>query len=585
MAERFLNFKFNPPIAPPPAALLRTRPTVMSMKISHRISLLIVCFLFVLAAIECLNLFSAREEILRERKTAIAGQVEAAISTVKRLASNADQGIISQNEAQDRAKTALRAVRYGKNDYFFIYNYAGINLVHGLKPENEGKSLLEAKDANGLRFNAALIEAAKAGGGYVEFMFPRAGQDQPSPKLGYALHYAPWQWVIGTGIYIDDIDAQFWELVRRDAVYVVGLLALLIACAWPIARGIVRPIRALTSVMSHLAGGETSISIPAQSRGDEIGLMARAVQVFKEGLIAKQAAEIAAAQEAEAKMRRANLLDDLTKSFERSVSVLTQGLAGAATEMEATARSMTATADETSQQSMTVAGAAQQTSSNVQTVAAASEEMSASVAEIVQQVSQSAQIASRAVATARQTDATVQKLSGTAERISTAVSLISQIAGQTNLLALNATIEAARAGEAGRGFAVVATEVKELAGQTSRATGEISERIAEIQAATQEAVADIQQISRVIGEMSTYAANIAAAMEEQGAATQEITRNVQQAAKGTEQVTLNIAGVGQGAGQTSAAANQVLGAAQELARHSESLTQEVSNFLANVRAA
>ncbi|GJD99261.1 methyl-accepting chemotaxis protein [Methylobacterium isbiliense] len=302
---------------------------------------------------------------------------------------------------------------------------------------------------------------------------------------------------------------------------------------------------------------------------------------------ARHAQDLAAAQEAEnaAKMKRVSLLDALTQAFERDVSVLAQGLAGAATEMEATAQSMARIAADTTQQTVTAAGAAQQTSANVQMVAAASEEMSASVREIVHQVGQSAQVATGAVETARQTNATVQRLASTAEQVSTIVSVISDIASQTNLLALNATIEAARAGEAGRGFAVVAAEVKQLAGQTAKATEEISGQITVIQDETRQAVADLRQIGRVIAEMSSVSAGIAEAMEEQGATTLEIARNVQQAARGTEMVTGNISQVREGAGQTSTAATQVLSAARELALHADSLTQEVTSFLIRVKSA
>jgi methyl-accepting chemotaxis protein len=293
----------------------------------------------------------------------------------------------------------------------------------------------------------------------------------------------------------------------------------------------------------------------------------------------------AQAVENELKLRRVSVLAVMMTEFEHNVSALVQGLAGAATEMEATANAMAVTAAETTEQTVAAAGSALQTSVNVQTVAAASEEMSASVQEIVQQVGHSAGVAYQGVDKAKQTDLTVQKLTVSAERISSVVSVISNIASQTNLLALNATIEAARAGEAGKGFAVVAAEVKHLAGQTTKATGEIGEQVAEIQAVTHQAVLDIQDLERVIGEISDTSIGIAAAMEQQGATTQEIARNVAHAAQGTSLVTAAMTNVREGAGQTSAAATQVLGAARELAHHAENLTQEVSRFLAGVKAA
>lgn len=390
-----------------------------------------------------------------------------------------------------------------------------------------------------------------------------------------------------------DIEALNVELnafyrQRFLAILLVATLGVLGSAALSvmiITRGVVGPLRAMVRGMGALASGDTTIDVRYRDKEDEIGSMARAVQVFKEALIAKRDADAAAALDSDAKTRRAQALDTLMRRFESNVSALTNGLMSAATEMEATAGSMTATADQTNQQSMVVASAADEASANVQTVAAATEELSASIREIAQQVTQSSQIAGSAVNDARRTDATVRALAAGAEKIGEVVKLIGDIAGQTNLLALNATIEAARAGEAGRGFAVVASEVKELAGQTTKATEEISAQIASIQQATRETVSAIQGIGSTIEEISSISTGIAAAMEEQGAATQEIARNIQEAARGTEQVTGNIAEVKEGAGQTGAAAAQVLGAAQELARYSNDLGAEVGRFLSGVRSA
>jgi methyl-accepting chemotaxis protein len=350
-------------------------------------------------------------------------------------------------------------------------------------------------------------------------------------------------------------------------------------------RRICRPIVDITAAMSRLAGGDASGETPASDRHDEIGAMAAAVQVFKDNMI--RADQLAAEQSAQndIKMRRARLLDDLTKSFESKVSELVDGLSSSSATMESTARSMLSSATANNRQAGIVADASEQTSANVQMVASATEELTSSITEISRQVAQSAEISARAVENARRTGDTAQSLASGAQKIGDVVTLIQNIAAQTNLLALNATIEAARAGEAGRGFAVVASEVKSLAGQTAQATTVISEQVAAIQGASDQTVAAIRNVADVIAEINQIGSAIASAIEQQGSATREIARNVQQAAHGTQEVTSNIAGVQQAANDTGSAATQVLGAAEQLSRQSNDLAGQVNRFLADVRAA
>ena len=403
--------------------------------------------------------------------------------------------------------------------------------------------------------------------------------------------------IAGTSIAIRDAAAADEQHLEQEARGITsatqtmllalsaGGLVLGALLGWLIGGGISRPITAMTDVMAKLANKDWQVDIQGAGRKDELGQMARAVAVFRDNGV--EGERLAAEQEAErvAKEQRAVRLAGLVQDFEGKVSGLVGTLSSAATELEATAQSMTRTAGQTNEQATTVATAAQQMSANVQTVSASAEELGASINEISRQVAQSAEITMKAVKDAERTDDIVRALAEGAQKIGDVVGLISNIAGQTNLLALNAIIEAARAGDAGKGFAVVASEVKSLAGQTAKATEEISQQITQIQSSTQEAVAAIKGIVGTIGEVSRIAGSIAAAVEEQGAATAEIARSVQQAASGTQDVTSNISGVSRAANETGAAASEVLGAAGELSRQAEALSGEVSTFVAQVRAA
>ena len=364
-----------------------------------------------------------------------------------------------------------------------------------------------------------------------------------------------------------------------------GALGLLIA--FLIARGIIGPLSGLTSGMKELAGGNFGVVLPGLDRKDEVGDMAQAVETFKvkAGEKARLEAEAKAEQDQiAAKQRKADMIR-LADSFEAAVGEIVETVSSASTELEASATTLTATAERAQEVTTMVAAASEEASTNVQSVASATEEMASSITEISRQVQDSARIASDAVEQARKTNNRVSELSKAAARIGDVVELINTIAEQTNLLALNATIEAARAGDAGRGFAVVASEVKALAEQTAKATGEIGQQVTGIQAATQESVGAIEEISGTIEKLSEISSAIAAAVEEQGAATQEISRNVQQAAQGTQQVSSNISDVQRGASETGSASSQLLSAAQSLSGDSNRLKLEVGKFLGSVRAA
>jgi methyl-accepting chemotaxis protein len=384
------------------------------------------------------------------------------------------------------------------------------------------------------------------------------------------------------------INAAEWTYENARTIImavVLVMVGLAMAAGLLLRSAIAKPLLALERAMGRLAQNQTETVVPATERHDEVGAMARAVLVFKEGMIA--ADDLKARQEEErlAKERHAALVMGLAQEFDVAARSAINGVADAANQMQTTADSMSSAVDQTIQQATTVAAAAQQASANVQTVASAAEELSTSIHEIGRQVTLASQVSQKAVEQAQRTGDIVGGLQQAARRIGEVVNLINNIASQTNLLALNATIEAARAGDTGRGFAVVANEVKSLANQTSRATDDISQQIASVQQATEQAVEAITAISGTIQDINQISTTVAAAVEEQGAATQAIARNAEQASTGTGTVTKNIEGVTSSARIGGGAAQDVLSAATSLSREAQQMRGLVQDFLGKVRAA
>ena len=557
------------------------------MTVGRKIYALIGLSFLGLLGIAVLDSRELASSLTQQKQIELKHLAELALGIVKEEHAAAQKGDIAAADAQKRAMARVAALRYGNNDYFWINDMQPRMVMHPMKPEMNGNDLSTNKDPNGKALFVEFVNVVrKDGAGFVSYEWPKPGFNQPQPKLSYVVGFAPWSWVIGTGVYIDDLNAQTWASTQRSLIAAGLVLLLALAVSMFVARGITGALQRMTGAMKDLAGGKLDVEVPGIGRHDEIGEMADAVEVFKSNAAARQGLEAEQKEtETRAVARRKSDMNKLADEFEGAVGLIVETVSSSSTQLEASAGTLTSTAERAQELTTMVAAASEEASTNVQSVASATEEMASSVNEISRQVQDSARMAGDAVDQARKTNDRVGELSKAAARIGDVVELINTIAGQTNLLALNATIEAARAGEAGRGFAVVASEVKALAEQTAKATGEIGQQITGIQAATEESVNAIKEISGTIEKLSEISSTIAAAVEEQGAATQEISRNVQQAAHGTQQVSSHITDVQRGAGETGSASSQVLAAAQSLSGDSKRLKLEVGKFLNSVRAA
>jgi methyl-accepting chemotaxis protein len=559
---------------------------ISRLSISRRLSLL--TFLVVIALTGTgITLLHKTENSLRAD---IADQtrhvVEQAVSLAAHYHALASSGKMPEEDAKQAASAAIGALRYGNGGYFWVHDMQPRMVMHPINPALNGQDLSTLKDPQGLLLFAKMTDLVRASGeGMLDYMWARNGSDKPVPKISYVKGFAPWGWVVGSGVYTDDIDAEVHDLLWQIILYSLGPVLLVLLALYGIGRSISRPLQQITEDIHHIADGNYNVQITGSELKTEIGELARAAITFRESGIKLQQMSEQAQAETQREAARAHKVAEITREFERTISRILSDLRGEALEMNKYAKSLDGAASATTQQAQGVVASAQDSSSSVATVASATEELSASVQEITRQVHGASQTANSAVSKAHQTTETMGRLSEAAERIGNIVSIISEIAGQTNLLALNATIEAARAGEAGKGFAVVASEVKNLASQTAKATEDITSQIEAMRGVVHTSSSAIGEVVTTISSMDSITSTIAAAVEQQGAATLEISRNIQRASASTQSVTQSIAVVAESVEQTKGVAGQTLQVAGQLQGQAQELEQAVQSFLRGVASA
>ncbi|MDD5586778.1 MAG: cache domain-containing protein [Alphaproteobacteria bacterium] len=554
------------------------------MKIGVRIYLINGIATLSMIGIMLLGAHYLETAISRERTNQTKTIVETAASLTSRYVERVKTGELTVDDAKKRALNALSNLRYNGDNYVWVNDADGKVLWHPIA-KMLGTSLLELRDAKGVMPFANMLSDVKQGAG-AQYQYYWPPNETAKLKMSYVKGIPEWGWSVASGIFMDDAAKEVWKakIEMGEATAILVIIALLIAML--IGRSITKPMQQLTVPMKRLAEGDLTTEITGRERGDEIGVIAKAVDAFKQYLLEKNRQQLAdqEALQAGAEAQRRKILQEMTDKFDKSVSVFLSVLSGSMDEMRATAGGLKQLADTGLKKSSALEGATTAATENVSNVASASEEMLASVREIAAQIDKSSAKSREAVDQTQKAGASISELKALSDKIGEISKLIQNIAEQTNLLALNATIEAARAGDAGKGFAVVASEVKALASQTGRATEEIETQISSIQAATEEAVKTITSVSGIVSQVNEVATTVASAMEEQAIAIADIVRNTQSAADRTKEASEIAAIVAKGASETQTSSADIDTAAGALTKKTEDLRGSVEVFLAHLKA-